>query len=379
MEDIEKLKSYVYQQIQTGLNPNEISAQLRGAGWSEENITAAFKGVQEQMVPSSPGAVQPASAGQASPAKFEANGQRKGFFKRIKTSWILMKQSLRVLKNNKQLVRYPFIAGVINLVFLLAMCGVFFLGKDVLLTPTLNLQGQTEYNPTAFGFIVIVIYYVLSFFITFLYTAGLAAHTLDIFRGKSESYQHYMDVAWAKKGPIFVYSIITTTVGYILHLIEENRLLGLIVSRILGAIWKLANLFTIPVIVEEKIGAPAAIKKSGKLFISRWGENIAGRVGFGGLMFLLYLLIFIPIWFVLGLILFNLGAFGAILFLILFMLSLIALATIEVTASNILNTALYFYAKYEQVPAAFDADMLNATLVPKKKGLLSKKTPKPQP
>ncbi|MDQ2972860.1 MAG: DUF6159 family protein [bacterium] len=376
MEQTEKLKAYIYSQLQSGVNPNEITAQLRGAGWDEQRITEAFSGVQAQIVPAAT-PVQDNStqvvAESLQPATFQASGKKRG---RIKTSWLLMKQSLKVLRNNKQLLKYPLMGGIINILVTIIFAIIFYIGRDSLIFTAKDVFGDNEVYLKGPGYILGFIYYVLAFFIIFIYNAGLAAHVLDIFRGTSRDYKHYMKIAWSKKRVIFVFSLINSTVGIILHFIEQRAgWLGWIVSRIFGILWTLANLFTIPIIVETESSAPSAIKQSSKLFKSRWGENIAARITFGGLMFLFYLLIFIPVITVLGILLSMLGTVGLILIIPIIIFSLILFATVETAASNILSTALYYYARYGEVPAAFDAELLNSTLIPKrqKRRLFGKK------
>lgn len=359
MEKQEELKKYIYNQIQSGLNPDEIESQLVDGGWSQESVKMAFEGVQSQITPTSK-----LSPSDSPVATFAANGKKRG---RIKTAWLLFKQSIKVLKNNKQLVRYPFMGGLMSLVLAIFFGVVFLLGQSVLLVSTVDSLGQSQTNPTLAGYLVGFAYYVLAAFIIFTYNAGLTAHVLDIFKGKSEEYGHYMKIAWSKKGPIFVFSLISTTVGFILHAIEErSRILGWLVSRILGTLWALANLFTIPIIVSSDLSAPKAIKKSTQLFISRWGENIGARIAFGGVVLLFYLLVAIPVFIILGILLFNLGVVGIVLFIVLLILSIILLAVIESAASNILSTALFYYADTQKIPAAFEPELLNSVFIPKK-------------
>jgi len=391
MDKIEQLKSFIYQQIQSGINPDEIATQLRTAGWDEASITSAFSAVQVQIVPTVPPATamtpahpgqpgnptQPAYASQPA-TNFQASGKKRG---RIKTAWLLMKQSLKVLKNNKQLLRYPFMAILMSLLVTIPFIIIVIAGGDAVYTERKDVFGDDDIELKPVGLALAFIYYVVAYFVLFIYNAGLAAHVLDLFRGKSQGYKYYMAIAWSKKKPIFVYSVISATVGIILQFIEQRaRWLGFIVSRILGAAWTLANLFTIPVIVESDISAPGAIKQSAKLFISRWGENVAARIGFGGLMFLIYLLIVFPFLILVAVLSSLLGAAGIFLFIIIALIAILLFITIETAASNVLSTALYFYAKYEQVPAAYDQELLNAALVPKKqrRGLFGKKqSPKP--
>lgn len=372
MDKEQQLKSYILEHLQSGVSPDEITQQLRGSGWDEASISNAFKAVQSTIVPTP---VSQTSVPGGGPVT-EATGKKRG---RLKTSWLLLKQSLKVLKNNKELVRYPVMGGLLSLIVTIPFGAMFFFGENTLYYVTKNFEGKEDASLTLLGLAVTFVYYVIIYFIIFMYNTGLAANVLDIFRGKSEKYHAYMARAWAKKVPIFVYSLITATVGMILRAIEErSRLIGYLVSRILGTLWGLANLFTIPIIAENDITAPAAIKKSTKLFISKWGENIAARITFGGLAFLIFLLMFIPIVIVSVMLGATLGPIGIILALIIIFTIILVFSLVQSAASSILSTALYFYAEYQQVPAAFDKDLLNSVFIPKKqkRGLFSKKPPK---
>lgn len=364
MNDQEKLNGYVYRQLQSGLQPEEVTQQLRTAGWDEATIARAFEASRANLTPTS----QPMTTAEpivtAPTVTFAPTGQKRG---RIKTSWILLKQSLKVLQNNKQLIRYPFMGGLVSLLVSIIVAAIFIFSGDTFTVGSVDASGKVGSALTGYGIALSAAYYVLTFFVIFLYNAGLAAHVLDIFRGTSQPYKHYMKIAWSKWVPILFYSIITATVGFILRTIEERfKFVGFFIRRIFGTLWTLANLFTIPVIVESDVSAPSAIKQSTQLFLSRWGENIAARITFGGIAFGLYFLILVPMF--IGTIMFgaNFGAAGYIIGGVVIALSLIIFATIETAAESVLSTALYFYAKYEQIPGAFEPELLNATFVPKK-------------
>lgn len=363
MNDQEKLNGYVYRQLQSGLQPEEITQQLRTAGWDEATISLSFEATRANLTPAS----QPLATAEPSVAAptvtFAPTGQKRG---RIKTSWILLKQSLKVLQNNKQLIRYPFMGGLVSLLVTVLVAGFFIFGGDTFTVGSVDASGKVGSALTGYGIALSAVYYVLTFFVIFLYNAGLAAHVLDIFRGKSEPYGHYMKIARSKWLPILIYSIITATVGFILRTIEERfKFVGYFIRRIFGTLWALANLFTIPVIVESDVSAPTAIKQSTHLFLSRWGENIAARITFGGIAFGLYFLIIVPTLILTIMLGANFGGAGYIVDVVIFVLVTIIFATIETAAESVLSTALYFYAKYEQIPGAFESELLNATFVPK--------------
>lgn len=365
MDDQKKLNDYMYRQLQAGLQPEEIAQQLRTAGWDETTIANSFEAARAALTPNTQ---LPNLNGQppVTPmVSFAPTGQKRG---RIKTGWVLLGQSLKVLQHNKQLIRYPFVAGLIGLLLTIVFVVISMIGGDTFLAWTTTASGKNELSLTGYGTALAGVYYIITFFVVFIYNAGLAAHVLDIFRGVSQPYKHYMKIAWSKWVQIFFYAVITTTVGYILRLIEERfKILGFIISRIFGTLWTLANLFTIPIIVESDSSAPSAIKQSTRLFLSRWGENITARITFGGIAFGLYLLLLIPL-FILTIILAGaLGGAGIIIGVFLVFVSLIVFVTIETAAESVLSTALYFYAKYEQIPGAYEPELLNSTFVSKKK------------
>ena len=381
----EQLKNYILQQLQSGVQPNEISGQLRQVGWTEEVIQNAFKLAQSQVMPTNMNvgeatAQQPTQNDTASmPGGFVSSqlpsqqmtisGKKRG---RIKVGWLLFKQSIKVLKTNKNLIRYILMSMLFSFILLIVFAVVFILGRNSLLVKTTAYTATgytTKYNLSALGYIPAFIYYVLAFFIVNIYTAGLAANVLDLFQGNKKTYKDYMKKAWSKASTIFVFSLIEATIGLILRIIaERSALLGRIVAWILGALWSLARLFVIPIIVTSDENAFQAIKDSTKLLVSTWGENIVGRVSMGGVLFLFYLLIMIPAIFIIIFLSVALGGLiGFLVAIFLVVISVLIYSIVSYTATNVLNTALFYYAQYKQIPAAFDADLLNSVFILKKK------------
>lgn len=367
MEQKEQLRDYVQSQLTSGVSADEIKNQLTGAGWDEQSVKDAFDQTHKAMTPMvSQEKVDTLKGGipQDEQGVFEATGKKRG---RLKTAWLLLKQSLKILKNNKVLLKYPLMSGVLSVLLLIIFGIIILIGGDTFVYTAKDFLGDDEVYFTNIGMVLGFFYYVIAFFVIYMYNAGLAAHVLDIFKGKSGDYKSYMKLAWGKAGVLFVYSIITAVVGVIINILERNRITGYILSRIIDVLWALANLFTIPLIVEEDISAPKAIKQSAKLFKSTWGQNIGARIGFGLIVFLLYILLLIPLMFLFIFIASFLGAYAVIAVIILLVISLLAVFIVETAASQVLNVALYYFARYRQVPAAFDKELLNASFVPKKR------------
>lgn len=348
-----QLSNYIRQQLQSGLNPNEIHAQLKQAGWTDEAIQAGFAHVQQLIMPNLSGP-QPGTVTRG----------------RFKTGWLLFKQSLKVLRQNEGLTRYVLMSFLFSLGLTLIFTVIFVLGRHSLITTTTAAQpGNNNLTPTALGYLILFVYYVLAFFIVNIYSAGLVSNVLDLFQGQAKHYKDYMKAARAKSGKLFIFSVIEATVGLILRVIaERSKLLGRIIVYILGAAWSLARLFVVPVIVTTDDNAVAAIKRSTQLLISTWGENLAGRVSFAGIAFLVYLFILLPI----SLVLIFLGAaighvVGAIVGAVLAILLYIAFSILVSTASSVMNTALFYYAQNRQVPPAFDPSLINSVFISRKR------------
>ena len=83
-------------------------------------------------------------------------------------------------------------------------------------------------------------------------------------------------------GAIFLWSLLTGTVGLVLNTIQQRAgLLGGIVVRAIGMAWQIVTWLAVPVIVVEGTGPVTSLKRSAHLFRQTWGENLIGQVGFG--------------------------------------------------------------------------------------------------
>lgn len=101
--NIQNIKIYIISQLQNQISSAEIQQQLLGAGHSPDDVQQAFRLAQQELMPPV-AATSPENQSAVSPANLpQANGKKRG---RIKTSWILLKQSAAVLRGNPYLLRY---------------------------------------------------------------------------------------------------------------------------------------------------------------------------------------------------------------------------------------------------------------------------------
>ena len=360
------MNSYFSAQLHAGHTPQDITEQLRIAGWSDDQITAAFEQYKSQMTLA---ASDNATSDQepAAPAQLPTPVKRG----KLKTGWLLFKQSLAVIKLNPGLSRYV----VMTMLWSIGIFGVFTavlifdgMNSNYLITTYIDADGAEGFNPSLLGFVVFGVFGFIGTFTTYFYGAALSSHVLAIFRGKSSTYDQHIARAKTRIPAIAVYALISTVVGYILQLLEERlKFVGWIISRILGALWTLATSFVLPIIADSEESGTQSIKNSVSIFKKTWGETIVSRVSLGGLVGLIYILVAVPV--TIGLAL-GLGSFmgvaGLFIALGVFMLGTIILSVLGSLATGILNVSLYYYAQYGLIPPSFSPELLAGVFVAKK-------------
>lgn len=379
--DLSKIHNYILSQINAGLSTQDIVTQLRQAGWEDASIQAAFSSVastinaaptqpvapiqddstqpiaqqnDQQPVTATADPVQPAAV-QTLPPPLKMG--------RLKLGWLLLKQSFKIIKSSPQLFSYVIISIAITIAIELLFMGLYTM--DVMWWHVLSSDSATS-DVLFYG--SVYLFMLLMTFVTYFYTVALSANVLSTFRGNSSTFAENIAVARKKVPAIITYALISTTIGFILRLIEERlQWLGKLISLILGALWTLLTTFTLPIIADSDKSGVAAIKESFQLFKENWGQTIVSRVALGGLATLFYLLVIIPVTILLLILCAPLGIFGLLIPLGIFVITMVAFIMLITMATNVLNVCLYYYARYNAIPPAFDAELLASVFVEKKK------------
>jgi hypothetical protein len=89
-----------------------------------------------------------------------------------------------------------------------------------------------------------------------------------------------MRAAWAYRWRILTWSLLTSTVGTVLQIIQDRLgFLGAIVNWVGGLAWGIATFVVVPVLVAEDVGPVTAIKRSAHVLRETWGTSLrtAGR------------------------------------------------------------------------------------------------------
>lgn len=293
------------------------------------------------------------------------NGQKIG---RFKASFLLVKETFRFLRLDKEIMWFPPLSVIFNLVVFGLLTLVFFLAFPNEFKALMEAaENETEVNNSAVLWAYVFLVYVIGAFAFSFSQSGIAHIVYTRVRGGDASLGDGFGKALSLWFPLLVWSVITSTVGLILNAIaERSQLLMRIVVSIIGLAWAALTYFTIPVITIEEANAFSAIKKSGGVFKQTWGETLITNISLGLFFFVLILLLFFAM---LGLIVFLVIVEGPValfvLALVFFLVALLATSIVQASLSGVLRTLLYVYAMERTLPEGFNSELFSQILVTK--------------
>ena len=296
---------------------------------------------------------------------------------RLSRGWSMAKASFTVLKQYPKLAILPAMSGAI---FLL-VAGVVLAS----LLPQLGLAHNTTssiWNWLGDGKSPSIWFYVAGFAVVFVMTAmaiffnvALIHCALRAHAGETPSIRAGLAAAVSLLPQILGWALVTTTIGIVLNMITDALkdylgFLGGLLGGLLELSWAVITYFVVPVLVTEKVGPIAAVKRSAAVLRSKWGESLAGeaRIGLlGTLFFLLSALIFAGG----AALVFSKGAMAmagiGVILMVLGVLAAIVSMVVVQTLSTIFQSGVYIYATTGQVPPSLDRDLVEGAFQPKAK------------
>jgi hypothetical protein len=277
----------------------------------------------------------------------------------LSRSWGLLKLSVRVIDQDKEMLLFPLLAGLSSLAFLVAM-----------VYPTFLAAGVDDEFGAVEAVVVFVLYFGLAFIATFfnvcvVYTAKTRLEGGDATFGES------LKFALGRSHRILAWSAVSASVGLVLRGLDTlaERAGGVAealiraLSSLLGALWSVATIFVVPVLVYHDIGPFAAISKSVETLKQTWGESLVRHFGLGLIEFL-FLLLGVG----LGYALFAIAGGDATMFWIALGVTVsyfLAVILFFSLANAVFNTALYVYAETKRVPQGYDEELLVGAFLPR--------------
>jgi hypothetical protein len=267
----------------------------------------------------------------------------------ISRGFRLARASWWVVKKDRELLWLP----VISFLCSLAVMIVFGLGMVGVGLPK---QGETA-SPGIYvlGFFL----YVALSFVTIYFNAAVIGTAMKRLRGEDAKISDGLALARQHIGKIFVWAVLTATVGMILRQLQERAgIIGRILIGLVGIAWSVLTYFVVPVLLFEPVGVGESIKRSTQIFRERWGEQFIGNATIS----LAVVLIAIPVVIVGAL----LTAVAPPVGIVVLIISIGALMAIGAACSGVFNAALYRYATTGEASGAFSVEDMNASFRPRR-------------
>jgi Family of unknown function (DUF6159) len=264
-------------------------------------------------------------------------------------TWQLMEASWQLLKQDKKLIVFPMISGVaLAIVILLFGVPLYSSGEAQRYLSDPN-------HPARQMYVMLFLFYFISYFVMIYCNSALIACVLKQMAGDQPTLGDGWSAAWQRLPQIFGWALLTSTVGFVLRLIEERvGLIGRIVVGLLGMAWTVTAFLVVPVLVAEGDGPVDAYKRSVEMLKHTWGEQLIGNVSFG-LVFLLLGIVPVAIAVMLGAII---SPVTLLVIVPLVVIYLITLALVQSALQTIYQVAIYRYATDGKAPDGFDSQLI---------------------
>jgi hypothetical protein len=112
------------------------------------------------------------------------------------------------------------------------------------------------------------------------FSVALTSEALKALRGESPAVGAGLEVAAARLPAIVPFAAITGPVGFVLGAMGRSSRGAVRFARaVFGTAWSLVTFLAIPVMVQERRGGIASLRRSGELFRRTWGETALSEVG----------------------------------------------------------------------------------------------------
>ncbi|MEO5687545.1 MAG: DUF6159 family protein [Burkholderiaceae bacterium] len=273
---------------------------------------------------------------------------------RFSRSWSLASASWQVLKQDTQLMVFPFVSAIASIL----VAGAFALGAFGVVGYD-GLSDLDKHNVPNAYYLVGFAFYVCMYFVMFFCNAALVGAAMLRFDGKTPTVGDGWRIASARSGRILGYALIAATVGMVLRAIQERLgFVGRFVVGLLGVGWTVATAMVVPVLVSHDVGPIDAVKESAGLLKKTWGENVIGKGGLSLAFLVVYLVVIVgavalaaaSVW---------LGSVALMVMVaIATVLALIFTALAHAALSGIYSAALYRFATTGSAGSGFDSGVL---------------------
>jgi len=277
-------------------------------------------------------------------------------------SWSLMKASATILRQDKELMLFPLLAGLASLLVIATFAWPVW---ALFAHHQADFEGQRQHVSPLF-MLVSFLFYFVQYGVVIFFNVALASAALIRLDGGNPTLGDGVRTAMGKLPNIIGYALIAATVGMILRALQERLgFVGRIVAGMLGFGWTVATFLVVPVLAAQDVGPVDAVKRSTSLLRQTWGENLIGNAGIGlagGI--LTFCLIFAS-----GVLFFAAAATHSVALMVIVgvvaVIALIALSLFQTAMHGVYSAALYRFAEEGDPGQGFDRALLESAFRPK--------------
>lgn len=274
---------------------------------------------------------------------------------RIGRGWQLTKVAFGVIRQDKELLLFPFLALLISGV----MWGLFVASIFLL---DIAFFEQVQEQSAILYYLLYFLFYLLTAFIAVYFQAAVVGSALIRLEGGSPTVGDAFRQANKHVGKLFLWALLSATVGLILRAIRQRAgFLGQILAAGLGIAWALASYMAVPVIVAEGLGPWTSLKRSASLFRRTWGETLVGGLGLGLILAGLFLVGLLPLFLGIYLLVQGAGLWGFVAIGVALLYWLIV-GLVWGAAWPVLSAVLYRYAAHGKLAPGVSAAVLQSSI-----------------
>jgi hypothetical protein len=204
--------------------------------------------------------------------------------------------------------------------------------------------------------------------VTTFFNVGFLAMVCDEAQGREPSVRRGLRFAGTRWKAILGWSLLSSLVGTLMSLLQNlpgGDWLGRLIGFVGGLAWSLASFFVVPVLVLERRGPIASVRRSAQVFRGRWGEAVVGDVAIGAV----FGLATIPAFLLAAVAIAEYGRHlvtAAVLMTVAVLILAPCLAA-SATLGDLFRLAVYQHAQGQEPLGPFEVSDLDRAVKPRKK------------
>ena len=299
---------------------------------------------------------------------------------KFQRSWLLLKNSISVIRRNPRLLVFPLVTALCTLVialFFLAPMALWPTGRSYTEAAHWEAIGQSlfgeshptpdgdqrELTLTPGGMVYAGVLYLLSMVVATFFNVAFYHEILAALGGQPVSLGRGLRFALTKWRGILMWSLFAGLVGLVIKTLEQKLdLIGRLIARLIGLAWSVASIFAIPVLVREsKTDNPVQmLRQSAGILKRTWGEMLIGYVGltFGNALIGIGSVVLLGGALFASMVLQNFWIVAIVG--LLWLVAIVTWSYVVSVASHVYRGALYLYAAEGTIAEPYNQELLDA-------------------